>query len=265
MVERHEADDDLDLAVDGGVATIRIDRPLKKNALTRAMWVKLADMVESLSIDPATRVLVLEGAGEDFCAGADIGEFDSVRGDASSARAYEAVNVRAFAAISRAPMPTIASIRGICFGGGFGLAASCDIRIASPDARFRLPPARLGLAYPAEAMASIVHALGPQMASYLVSTASVVDADWARQAGFLLEIVDEGDVHRRAMVMAGEIAQNAPLSIRAAKAAIAAVLDPDPDLARRAAELGDATFESADYAEGRAAFRQRRTPVFTGR
>lgn len=265
MLERLKPTDGITLTMMNGVATLRIDRPAKKNALTQAMWTGLAEAVEALAGDPAVRALILAGAGGDFCAGADIAEFDAVRGNAASARSYEAANVRAFAALSQAPFPTIAAIRGVCFGGGFGLAASCDLRIASAEARFRVPPARLGLAYPHEAMADIVHALGPQMARYLAYSAATIGARRALEAGFLLEIVEGDDADRRAAEIAATIAANAPLSVRATKAAIAAVLDPDPALAARAAALGNATFESEDYAEGRAAFRERREPVFRGR
>ena len=254
----------LKLTVDDGVAALVIDRPQRKNAMTQAMWVEMAALLAAASSDPRVRVLVLSGAGSDFCAGADIGEFDTVRGTADSARVYEAGNSAAFAAIRDCPVPTIAAIRGICFGGGFGLAAACDLRIASDTALFCVPAARLGLAYPADAMADIVEALGPQMARYLTFSAARLDAVAALDAGFLLEIVEPGGLDLRAAELARAIAQNAPLSVRASKASIRACLTPSPENAARAARLGDATFESEDYAEGRAAFREKRSARFSG-
>ncbi len=255
----------LAIALDDGVATLTIDRPERKNAMTQAMWAELAVLLRDVTNDPAVRAVVLTGAGPDFCAGADIGEFETVRATADSARLYEQGNSAAFAAIRDCPVPTVAAIRGICFGGGLGLAAACDLRIASESALFCVPAARLGLAYPADAMADIVEALGPQMACYLTFSAARLDAPAALAAGFLLEIVEPGGLDLRAMELARTIAANAPLSVQASKAAIRACLTPTPDNAARAAVLGDATFESADYAEGRAAFRDRRQARFTGR
>ena len=162
--------------------------------------------------------------------------------------------------------PVIAAISGICFGGGFGLAAACDLRIATPDAVFAVPAARLGLAYPQDAMVDIVTAAGAQMAKWLTFSAARITAAQALAAGFLLEI--EGDrqsLDARATAMAEAIGANAPLSIRASKAAIRAVAsktEADMHLART---LGSATFDSEDYREGRAAFREKRKPVFQGR
>ena len=249
---------------DGGVVTVTIDRPARKNAMNQAMWRAIAALYRGFAEDASVRAVVLAGAGGDFCAGADIGEFETVRGDAASARAYEADNSAAFAAIRDCPAPTVAAIGGICFGGGFGMAAACDIRIASDDALFSVPAARLGLAYPVDAMADIVHALGPQAAKYLAFSAARLDARAARAAGFLLEVTEKDGLAARAGEIAATIAANAPLSVRASKASIRAVLSGDPADVARATALGDATFESADYAEGRAAFRDRRPARFSG-
>lgn len=244
----------------GHVARLVINRPARKNAVTAAMWRDIATIVTALPA--STRALVLSGAGADFSAGADIGEFDDVRRDAATARAYEQANSDAFRALREAPFPTIAAISGICFGGGFGLAASCDIRVAAPDALFSVPAGKLGLAYPVDAMADIVHATGPQLAKFMLFSAARIGAAEALAAGFLLDVVD--DPLARAGEIAVAIAENAPLSNRASKAAIRAVLTGDARLAANAVGLGAATFDSADYAEGRAAFRDRRKPVFRG-
>lgn len=250
----------LKLSESGGIVRLIINRPARKNAVTAAMWRDIASMVTALPV--STRVLVLAGAGDDFCAGADIGEFDAVRRDAETARAYEQANSDAFRALREAPFPTIAAISGICFGGGFGLAAACDIRVGSPGALFSVPAGKLGLAYPVDAMADIVHALGPQLARHMLFSAARIGADQALAAGFLLEIAD--DPLARAGEIAAAIAANAPLSNRASKVAIRAVLTGDTGLTAKAVELGAATFNSADYAEGRAAFRDKRKPVFKG-
>lgn len=248
---------------DSGVATVTLDRPGKKNALDFEAWRALAAIFGSLGEDETLRAVVIASSGTDFCAGADIAEFDTMRSDPDNARIYEAANSAAFAAIRHAPVPTIAAISGVCFGGGFGIAAAYDLRIAARDARFAVPAARLGLAYPVDAMADIVHAVGPQLARHLTFTGASLDAEQAQASGFLLELVKD-DPRSRALEIASTVAANAPLSVRASKASIAAVLSGRAEDAERAARLGDATFASADYAEGRAAFKARRKPAFRG-
>lgn len=252
----------LKLSLAGDIAHLVIDRPERKNALTARMWRALADAVREATASPRACVLVISGAGKDFSAGADISEFDELRKDAATARDYEAANSVAFAAIRDAAIPTIASIRGVCFGGGFGIAAACDIRIGSDNALFAVPAARLGLAYPQDAMQDIVHSCGPQMAKYLTFSAARIDARKAAEIGFLAEMVSEADLDSRTAAFAAEIAANAPLSISASKAAIRAALSGETPDIERARQLGAATFASEDYAEGRAAFREKRLPRF---
>ena len=249
-----------------GVVTMTLDRPAKKNAVTLAMWQQIATTVGALDKDETARVIVLCGAGMDFCAGADIGEFAEVRRDAGTARAYEDANSAAFAALRGCRVPVIASISGVCFGGGFGLAAACDIRLGATGAVFSVPAARLGLAYPADAMADIVAACGPQMARYLSFSGARLPAEAAYEAGFLLELLpDQAALKARTTEIACAIAGNAPLSVAASKASIRAALSGRADDFSGAVTLGDATFDSADYAEGRAAFLERRAPRFKGR
>lgn len=250
--------------VDEGVVTIAINRPDRKNAMNNAMWQEMPRLFHDIANDTSVRAVILTGAGDDFCAGADISEFETLRGTADSARLYEAGNSATFAAIRNCPVPTIAAIRGICFGGGFGMAAACDLRISSSTALFSIPAARLGLAYPADAMSDIVNALGPQLAKYLAFSAARLDPTAALDAGFILEIVEPGGLDMRATELAATIAANAPLSVTASKASIRAVLSKKSDDNERATALGDATFDSADYAEGRTAFLQKRSPRFTG-
>ena len=255
----------IKFSIQNHVATLVINRAAKKNAVTQDMWRQIARHFTDVAGNAEIRVVIVVGAGSDFCAGADIGEFDATRGDTSTAKDYEASNDDAFAAIRECPVPVIAAIRGVCFGGGFGIAASADIRIGTPDSYYSVPAARLGLAYPAFAMADIVNAVGPQMAKYLTFSAGRIDAEKALNAGFLHEVVDRDDLKQHVEDLAGTIASNAPLSIRASKASIRAALTGAQEDLARADALGRHTFDSIDYAEGRAAFAQRRSPDFKGK
>lgn len=247
----------------GLVARIIFDRTERRNAINLTGWRLIAKLVPELA-EQGARVIILTGRGGNFSAGADISEFDTLRRDAETARVYEAANSAAFSAIRNTPVPVIAAISGVCFGGGFGLAAAADLRIATSDARFAVPAARLGLAYPQDAMIDIVSSAGPQLARYLTFSAEPIDAKQALDAGFVLSVVENDMLEAHVSEIAERIAANAPLSVRASKLAIAAAISGAEVDANRAGEAGDRTFASADYAEGRTAFRERRDPRFTG-
>lgn len=256
--------DCLAIENEGPVTRIIFDNAKRRNAIGLASWRRLATLVPELARQPGKRVIVLTGRGDDFSAGADISEFDAVRRDDATARSYEAANSAAFAAVRNADVPVIAAIRGICFGGGFGLAAAADLRLATPDAQFSVPAARLGLAYPQDAMIDIVSSAGPQMARYLTYSGARIDAEAALACGFLLEIAQPDRFDARVNEIAHQIADNAPLSIKASKLAIAAALNGDAGTVSSAVIAGDRTFASKDYAEGRTAFRDKRQPQFKG-
>lgn len=250
----------------GGIGRLSMNRPERRNALDQSMWAAIGPAIAWLAEVGKARVIILQGdGGKDFSSGADISEFDTLRKDPATARAYETINSQAFRAVREAPVPMVALIRGICFGGGFGLAAGCDLRLGDSSARFAVPAARLGLAYPVDAVTDLVTSLGSQRARHMLLTAEEINAETALAAGFLLELHAPEALAQAVEDLAGQIALAAPLSVRASRMAISAVLHGDGGQAAQAAMLGDATFESADYAEGRAAFRERRQPVFTGK
>ena len=247
------------------VGRLTISNARRKNALNLAMWQGVTAATEWL-VEHDARTIILQGdGGVDFSAGADISEFDEVRKDTTSALAYEAANSAAFAALREAPVPVIAKLRGICFGGGLGLAAASDIRVGDETGRFAVPAGKLGLAYPADAMADIVAALGQATARFAVFTARQFSASDLEGSGFLTMQVESAVLDETVEKIATDIAANAPLSVRASKVSIRAVLAGDAGLQAEAARQGAATFDSADYREGRAAFAEKRKAVFTGR
>lgn len=254
----------LAVSVDGAVATLAIDNPTKHNALDLGMWQALPAIIAELDRDPGIRAIILRGAGTDsFASGADISEFATVRADAEGGRHYEAINEAAFWALAHCSKPVIAMIRGFCLGGGFGLALSCDLRIASEGAIFGIPAARLGIGYPPGAMKLVTAAVGAPAAKDLFYTARRIGADEALRLGVVQRVLPERQLDDTVLALAQDIAANAPLTIRAAKAAIDAamgIVHPDVD----PAELADRCFDSADAAEGRNAFLEKRKPVFSG-
>jgi enoyl-CoA hydratase/carnithine racemase len=246
---------------DDGVATLTLDRPAKRNAVTLAMWAALPGVLAGLGADPRVRVLVVTGAGATFSAGADIAELLTVYADPEHADAYHATNVAAEEALAAFPRPTIAVVRGACVGGGCQLAIACDLRVARDDARFGITPARLGVVYPAVPTARLVRLLGPARAKYLLFTADLVPADRALVYGLVDEVVPAADLDSRVAKLTGTIAANSRQTLGAAKAvadAVAASGDPQATVEpwERRSRL------APDVPEGLASFVERRAPRF---
>ncbi len=253
-------------SAEGPVATVTIHAPERRNCIDIAAWRAFPPLFRLLDADPEVRVVVLRGAGSQaFSTGADIAEFDTERATAEGSRAYEAENVRAFEAVAACAKPVIAAIHGFCFGAGVGLAAACDLRIAADDARFAVPAARLGVGYPPTALRSLVALAGPEIVKRLFFLAATLDAAEALAAGLIGAVAPKAELDATVEAAAAAIAAGAPMTILAAKRAIDAAAGlaetPPEDLQA----LADACFRSEDYAEGRAAFREKRKPVFSGR
>ena len=159
----------------------------------------------------------------------------------------------------------IASIAGFCLGGGFGLAAACDLRVANRSAVFGVPAAKLGVGYPPAAVNDIVRMVGVSAAKDLFFTARRIDAQDAYRLGAVDRLVDDMDLAETTQTLAAEIAANAPLTQRAAKSAINAAAGDTSISSDELIKLADACFDSDDFAEGRAAFLERRPAVFQGR
>lgn len=256
----------LRVEIEAGVARVLIDNAARRNAFDFSMWRALPGILAKLDAEREVRVVVLTGAPSlPFCSGADISEFSTVRATAEGGRAYEQSNVEAFDALSKLGKPVIAAISGFCMGGGMGLAAACDLRIAAEGSIFGIPAGRLGVGYPPAAMKYVVSAVGAQTAMDLFFTARRIDAGEAKACGFLSRTLPRDGFDEEIGRIAAGIAANAPLTLRSAKAAIRAAAQLPRALSWEECEqLASACFDSADYAEGRAAFLEKREPRFEG-
>lgn len=256
---------EIELERRGPVAIVAINRPEKRNALNGAAWQELGDIFTALRTDASVRTIILTGRGGAFCAGDEIGAFAAVRDDPPARQAYWDSIMACYGAVSASRVPVIAAVSGPCVGGGCTLALRADFRLADTTARFGVPPAKLGLVYPADSTQLLVGTAGITMAKRMLYTGELVDAQAALACGLVSEVV-EGDVVAAALALAERMIDKAPISIRAAKLACDALLTGRiGDVASEVAALSDQADRSEDYREGARAFAEKRQPVFTGR
>ncbi len=248
-----------------GIGTLLFNNPEKRNALSLEMWQGITLTLRAFDADPAVRAIVLRGAGgKAFISGADISQFEERRSTESKAAEYSAITDKAWAALGGTPKPVIAAIEGFCIGGGLAVAMKADIRIATRSSVFGVPAARLGIAYPTDSIRDLVNLVGPSEAKWILFTGRQIDAAHALRIGLINELVEDGALDSAIDELTKTLAVNAPLSMRASKDTVDQIardrIDP-----KRLHELGVACIESADFAEGRRAFMEKRKPIFTGR
>lgn len=252
---------------DGDIGWLTFNQPERRNAMSMEMWQGVGDAMEAFQEDDAIRVVVMRGAGgKAFVSGADISEFDAHRASAEQKRHYAAINARGNRALRVFDKPLLAMIQGFCIGGGLAVALTADVRIATPESLFGIPAAKLGLGYEYPGLAGLARLVGPSVARDILFSARFLPADEALRVGLINRIVPAGELESEVRAYAALIARNAPLTVKAAKAALDE-WEKEPaarDLARVDA-LVNACFDSADYVEGRRAFAEKRAPQFHGR
>ena len=256
--------DELLYEVRDGIGRITFNRPQARNALTFAMYERLAEICQEAGADPAIRALLLTGAGEKaFAAGTDISQFRAFS-TPEDALGYEARIDRVLGALEACPKPTVAAIAGACTGGGAGIAACCDLRIGAATMRYGFPIARtLGNCLSASNYTRLVALIGPARTKEIIFTSRLIEANEAHAIGLVSEVLPD---HAALLARAGELTQlvasQAPLTLRATKEAVRRIKERmGPEEAH---DLILMCYMSQDFREGMDAFLAKRKPVWRG-
>ena len=246
------------------VATVILDRPDKRNALSLSMWKNLGAIFQALGADDEVRAIILTGAARNFCAGADISEFAKVRSTVAQTCEYEIAVDTCCEAIATVPKPAIAAIAGFCMGGGCNIAMSCDFRFAHTSAVFGIPAARLSIVYGISGTQRLLALVGLADAKRILYSAQRFDAHEALRIGFADCLCD--DPLSRAREYCTVLADNAPLTISGTKTMLNKLASGTGPLAAETVQgIMERAIQSGDYREGRLAFAEKRRPVFQGR
>jgi enoyl-CoA hydratase/carnithine racemase len=254
---------ELGLLVRDQIAIITIKRAEKRNALTLELWRSLGKIAAHLDTRSDVRAVILTGSGASFCAGADIAEFNEVRGDEAQVRRYDAAYESCCSAIEAIGKPTIAAINGFCMGGGCNLAMACDFRFASPGAEFSIAAARLSIVYGVAGTRRLLNLVGLVNAKRILFTAQRFNVADALRFGLVDEIYD--NVSDAAQQFATAMTENAPLSIRGSKLILTGLASGAGSLSQQDVDTAiQRAACSADYAQARVAFLQKRIPLFRG-
>jgi enoyl-CoA hydratase/carnithine racemase len=246
-----------------GVARLTIANPERRGALDQEILDTLADHARTLE----ARCLVIRGSGEVFSAGYDIGNLEEQGLEESAARLVAHPFQDAIEALEAYRYPVLAELNGHAIGGGLELALTCDIRLAAREAKFGMPPARLGLIYSHTGLAKFIDACGAANTAELFFIGEPVEADRAERMGLVNELVDRDELEGRVLTLAAAIAANAPLSLAGNKRVIRTLRARplSPEVERELIELRESCFASDDFREGVRAFAEKRKPVWRGR
>jgi len=250
---------------DGPIATVVLNRPEKLNALTKAMWQRLGEVIGGLSAADDIRCIVLRGAGDKaFAPGNDISEFEHERANVEQARVYGEIMRETLSALEHCRHPLVAMIKGVCVGGGLEIAATCDLRICGESSRFGAPINKLGLVMAHAELRGLLALAGRAIALEILLEGRVFDAREAREKGLVTRVVPDDKVVEEAYATARRIADGAPLVARWHKQFALRLADPRP-LTQAEIDEGYACFGTQDFQIGYRAFLDKRKPQFQGR
>jgi enoyl-CoA hydratase/carnithine racemase len=241
--------------IDGPVATLTLNRPDKRNAVRMSMWAAIEAHVSGLAKNSDVRILVVRGAGEHFCAGADISELTNGPGGE-----YARVNWAAEEALANFPGPTIAMIRGNCVGGGVSIATACDLRFASHDAVFGITPSKLGIVYPTNALERATRVMGASATKHLMYSGELIDAQRALRIGLVDEVHSEAELEQRVQEYVEALLVRSALTQVASKAMIDEVIREGRVKPASTLHWETEMDRSGEVREGVAAFLAKRAP-----
>jgi len=259
----------MSLLVDkrGAVGWVSFNQPAKKNAINDAMWRGIPQAMARFDADPEVRCVAFRGAGtEAFAAGADISEFEKNRSERGAVAQYDDLLDRVLHSIQGSPKPTVAMIYGYCLGGGVEIALACDLRYCGASAQFGIPAAKLGLAYNIEGHKRLMETVGHARAREIMLLGRRYKADEASAMGLVQRVLPDAELETYVDDVIRTLCENAPLSIANSKTTFEEFVKSSgtPDAERMRAAI-ERCAKSADYAEGRRAFMEKRKPRFTGK
>jgi methylglutaconyl-CoA hydratase len=255
----------IQLAYDGAVATITLNRPEKRNAVSFQLVAELTTALDEIEHSSA-QVLILTGSGKAFCAGMDLEELKSLLGKTHDENVKDSSLMAAmFRRLYEFPLPTIAAVNGAAIAGGTGFATMCDFTLSVPDAKFGYTEVKIGFV-PAIVSSILVWQVGHKIARDLLLTGRLFDAAEAHGYGLVNEIVAPEALMPRARELAAQILENSPSSVRATKKLINGFISTQLDQQITSAIEDNARIRTtADFREGLAAFLEKRKPVWTGK
>jgi methylglutaconyl-CoA hydratase len=256
----------IQLSRGGGIATITLNRPEKRNAISFQLVGELLAALDELEQSPDAQIVILTGTGKAFCAGLDLEELKSLLGKTHEQNLEDSKRMaQLFRRLYDFPKPTIAAVNGAAVAGGTGLATMCDFTLATPDAKFGYTEVRIGFV-PAIVSSMLVWQVGHKIARDLLMSGRMFNAGEAHRYGLVNEVVEAERLMDRARQLAGELMQNSPSSMRATKQLINGFLAPhlDQEIAQ-AVEDNARARTTEDFREGVSSFLEKRKPKWTGK
>ncbi|MGE7998665.1 enoyl-CoA hydratase/isomerase family protein [Lysinibacillus sp. NPDC093190] len=247
----------------GYIATLVLNRPEKRNSLSKAMFQTILDNLEALRTDSSIKILIIRGVNEvAFSSGADISEFLDIRHATNHAKDYNDLALKAIDALYKFPHPTIAMIQGVAIGGGLELANACDFRLATPKSKLGITAANIGIIYNLESTKRLMNIVGAAKAKEILYTANIFTADEGKNIGLITALYEPEDIENATIQFANHLLSKSSVANAGIKKIIQAIIDGENEESEELAQMILDSFSSDDYNEGIQAFLNKRKPIF---